>query len=225
VVDVEAWFKEMGKWAVAYVMNQGGGKQRRTSSIDMLIVADGCEMLEGLLHQMKHAQTVGQAVVVRTRIGQVADAKLVDAPKALYLGRIEKAKQPLIPISIDADVVVQRVSKNLGGHGSPIAMTERGLVDELAGQFLNLYEKTHVGCRVEVLELARPFDRIRPVMSLLPEVNQRGGDFKLPEIGAEQFLGLLLERGQMGSHLLAFGSCFKFLNARLRMVGEIVGVL
>jgi hypothetical protein len=77
-------------------------------------------MLKRLLHQVQHAQAVSEAVVIGSRISSVADAELMDAAQALNFGRGEKIKKPLISIPIDADIIVERVAKNLVGHGSSL---------------------------------------------------------------------------------------------------------
>ncbi len=47
-------------------------------------------MTKGLLREMNNTEAMGQPVVVGTGIGEVADAKLVDATEALDLGAIEQ---------------------------------------------------------------------------------------------------------------------------------------
>jgi len=123
----------------------------------MLIVAKRPKVLKGLLHQVQHSQAVDQAIVVRPRISQVADSQLMDAAQALNFRRIEEVKEPLVSISTDGDVVVQRVPKNLGRHGSPMAMTRHRSLDELVSQFLDICEKRFTGW-IKALKLKRMLD-------------------------------------------------------------------
>ena len=50
-----------------------------------------------LLHQVQHAQAVNQPVVVSPRIGQVADAELVNAAQSLNLRSVQKVQEHLSP--------------------------------------------------------------------------------------------------------------------------------
>lgn len=87
MVDAQARLKEMREGSVTHVVDHRRGKQWLAPAANLRIV--NAKLVDGLLHQVQHAQAVGQPTMVGARIGQVAHAELVDAPQSLHFGAIE----------------------------------------------------------------------------------------------------------------------------------------
>ena len=105
---------------MADIMDQRSDEHGRTPVAGLgVFVRDPSEVAKGLLGQVDDAQAVSEPVVIGSGVGQVADAKLVDATEALHLGAVEQVDQPPVLLGVDADVVVERVTDNLRGHACP----------------------------------------------------------------------------------------------------------
>ena len=79
VVDTQARLEEVGERPVPNVMDQRRDKRGTPVAGLGVIVEIFPRWSKGLLHQMEHAEAVGEPVVVGAGIGQVADTKLMDA--------------------------------------------------------------------------------------------------------------------------------------------------
>jgi hypothetical protein len=169
------------------------------------------------LHQVKHAEGVAEAAMVRPRIGQVTDPKLVDTAQALYFGRIQQLEQPLVGLPLDADVVLKRIPKDLGGHSNSISNKD------VAGECFGAPDQGIA--LIEPLEFAGAGDRFGPVVFLPAEKNKSGAYFKVTDIGFEQFLGSALVRGHLLRPVSSLGRGFQRGQSSLRILRQRIVIL
>ena len=62
---------------------------------------------------MRHAQTVSKTCVVRTRVSEVADTQLMNAPQPLHLTAIDQINDPTIAFTIKGDVIIEWIAEDL----------------------------------------------------------------------------------------------------------------
>jgi hypothetical protein len=72
-------------------MKQRGRQQRQPRTFDLCSRASPRQMIEDLLHQVRHAEAVGEPRMVRARIGEVAHAQLMDATQPLHSGQFSSS--------------------------------------------------------------------------------------------------------------------------------------
>jgi hypothetical protein len=128
------------------IMDKRCRQQWRTTTIEVFVVVPRFDVLQGLLHQVQHAETVRQAVVVGTGVCDVAHAQLMNPPQSLNFRAIEQVNQPAVTLAVDADIVVERISEDLGRHARSRFFLPISSDDHPACQRLGT---THRLCRLE----------------------------------------------------------------------------
>jgi hypothetical protein len=89
MVDAQARLEEVREWAMTNIVQECGRQQYGSRTLgDASLIA--FQMLQCLLHQVDHAETMRQAVVIGARVGQSADAQLVNATQALNFGAVQQ---------------------------------------------------------------------------------------------------------------------------------------
>jgi hypothetical protein len=89
MVITQTRFEKVREGPMPDVVNQSGGKKRRSSAVDLGVIVVLSQALQDLLHHMQHAQAMRKPVVVGARVGQVADTQLMDSSQPLKLGAVK----------------------------------------------------------------------------------------------------------------------------------------
>jgi hypothetical protein len=102
VVSAQARLKEVGERAVPHIMDQGRSEERLSCSSDLGVFVIGLQVLHHLGHEVEDTQGVNQSIVIGTRVSQIANAELVNAPESLDLGAVQNIEQPTVSLPVDA---------------------------------------------------------------------------------------------------------------------------
>jgi hypothetical protein len=94
---------------VADIVQQRGGEHG--GAFLFTDVVFGLELVENAMGQMKRAQTVGKARMLRALVSKEADAELADAAQALKLGRVDQSDEqlPAGRIGSEANYIMDRI--------------------------------------------------------------------------------------------------------------------
>ena len=189
VVGAQARLKEVGERAVPHIMDQGRGKERLSCSPDLGVFVIRLQVLHHLGHEVEDTQGVNQTVVIGTRVSQIANAELVNAPESLDLGAVQNIEQPTVSFPVDADVVVKGITDDLRGHDQPRSR------DDLARKSLAFFQEVGVGR--QVLEVPCLLHGGCPIVPLLSKENDGRSDLEFLQVGLVKFSGKRFARSHL----------------------------